>query len=260
VSPPTLFQFRFSHFNEKARWALDWKGIPHRRRSLVPGLHIPRVVWMTGQKSTPVLVLDGKRITDSTSIVAALEALKPTPPLYPATEPERRRALELEDFFDTQLGPPLRRVLFDALLPDADYSTALFTAGRGAALRTVYRATFPALRAAMRVDMGIDAKGVAAAHPKVTAALDRIAAELGPSGYLVGDTFTVADLTAAALLSPITTPPEYAYPLPGPYPGAAAALCATFAAHPAFRWARDIYHRHRGHSAEVGKGSALPAA
>ena len=31
---PVLWQFRFSHFNEKARWALDWKGIAHVRRSL----------------------------------------------------------------------------------------------------------------------------------------------------------------------------------------------------------------------------------
>ena len=33
--PPVLWQFRFSHFNEKARWALDWKGIPHVRRALL---------------------------------------------------------------------------------------------------------------------------------------------------------------------------------------------------------------------------------
>ena len=24
---PELFQFAFSHYNEKARWVLDWKGV-----------------------------------------------------------------------------------------------------------------------------------------------------------------------------------------------------------------------------------------
>src|SRR5262249_44594876 len=96
---PVLWQFRQSHYNEKARWALDWKRIRHERRSLLPGLHVPRVMWMTLQKSVPVLVLDGRAIADSTRIIAAVEALRPEPPLYPAAPAERRRALELEEFF-----------------------------------------------------------------------------------------------------------------------------------------------------------------
>jgi hypothetical protein len=35
VAHPVLWQFRLSHYNEKARWALDYKGIPHERRSLL---------------------------------------------------------------------------------------------------------------------------------------------------------------------------------------------------------------------------------
>src|SRR5215831_18233425 len=82
---PVLWQFRQSHYNEKARWALDWKRIRHVRRSLVPGLHVPRVMWMTRQKSVPVLVLEGRAIADSTRIIAALEVLRPDLLLYPPT-------------------------------------------------------------------------------------------------------------------------------------------------------------------------------
>ena len=57
MAPPTLFQFRASHFTEKARWALDWKGIPHVRHMLLPGPHLPRMLWMTGQQQVPVLVI-----------------------------------------------------------------------------------------------------------------------------------------------------------------------------------------------------------
>jgi hypothetical protein len=40
---PVVWQFRAWHFNEKVRWALDWKWIAHTRRTLLPGWHIPRV-------------------------------------------------------------------------------------------------------------------------------------------------------------------------------------------------------------------------
>src|SRR5688500_15844879 len=69
--PPVLWQFTISHFNEKVRWALDWKHVRHVRRALVPGFHIPRVVWMTRQSALPVLAVDGEPIADSTRIIAA---------------------------------------------------------------------------------------------------------------------------------------------------------------------------------------------
>src|SRR5439155_518505 len=154
TAPPVLWQFRFSHFNEKARWALDWKGIAHVRRSLLPGFHIPRVLWMTGQKSLPVLVLGGETIHDSTRIIERLERLRPEPALY-------------------------------------------------------------------------------------------------PSGYLVGDRFSVADLTAAALLAPAVFPPEFPYAPPGPLPAPVARWCDSLASRPACRWTAEMYRRHRGTSAEI---------
>ena len=34
-----LWHIEVSHYNEKARWALDYKGIPHELRVPMPGLH-----------------------------------------------------------------------------------------------------------------------------------------------------------------------------------------------------------------------------
>jgi glutathione S-transferase len=247
---PVLWQFRFSHFNEKARWALDWKGIPHVRRSVVPGLHIPRLLWLTGQKSVPVLVLDGRTITDSTRIIAALEARWPDPPLYPAGAEDRRRALALEEHFDEELGPHIRRALFHDLLPASDTAVALLTIGCGAGLQRVYRGLFPLVRAAMRKDMRIDDAGARLGRERTVAALDRVARELQPSGYLVGDRFGVADLTAAALLFPLVLPPEFPYTPNVVLPDAIARFRASLAEHPAYRWAEDMYRRHRGTSVE----------
>src|SRR5215813_2136203 len=109
---PILWQFRASHFNEKARWALDWKRIGHERRSLLPGPHVPVVLWLTGQRSVPVLQLDGDTVADSTRIIAELERRHPAPPLYPTDAAARRRALELEEYFDDEIGVHVRRAVF----------------------------------------------------------------------------------------------------------------------------------------------------
>jgi len=60
---PVLCPFTFSHFNEKARWALDYKGIRHVRHPLVPGFHASTVRKMTGQTAMPVLQMNGGRST-----------------------------------------------------------------------------------------------------------------------------------------------------------------------------------------------------
>jgi glutathione S-transferase len=244
---PVLWQFRQSHYNEKARWALDWKRLRHVRRSLLPGLHVGRVMWMTRQKSVPVLVLDGRAIADSTRIIAAVEALRPDPPLYPAAPAERRRALELEEFMDEEVGPHVRRVFFFETLDQPDFLVNIFASDQGIVARGLYRALFPLTRMAMRLDMGITPEGAERSRSKVVTALDRIEAELRPSGYLVGDRFSVADLAAAALLSPLVWPAEYGYPMPS-MPSRVASWCAPLAARPGFRWAAEMYRRHRGAS------------
>ena len=61
-SAPVLWHLKVSNFNEKARWALDYKGIPHVRKAPLPGL---TGLWsgvLTRGKSrrVPVLRLDGR--------------------------------------------------------------------------------------------------------------------------------------------------------------------------------------------------------
>jgi glutathione S-transferase len=244
---PTLWQFRASHFNEKARWALDWKGVRHERRSLLPGPHAPVVLWLTGQTSVPVLQIDGETIPDSTRIIAALERRHPEPALYPTDAAERQRALELEEVFDTEIGVHLRRALFHLFLPDTAFAADLVTPGFPSRTKAIYAVFFPVTRVIMRTAMGITDDGAARSLVRFEAALDRLEQELGTSDYLVGDRFTVADLTAASLLSPLTFPPEYPY-APPPMPPVVRRFQERFASRRAYRWACQMYRRHRGTS------------
>ena len=111
---PTLWHLPISHYSEKARWALDVKGVEHRRRTAPPGIHMAVALRLTrGRGFTfPILVLDGRAIADSTAIVQALEERYPDPPLYPGDPGELARALALEDTFDEELGPYMRRLAF----------------------------------------------------------------------------------------------------------------------------------------------------
>ena len=211
---PVLWQLEISHYNEKVRWALDYKHAPHIRRSLLPGLHIVKAKRLTGDTSTtPVLTLKGRSIGDSTRIIAAIEEHWPQPPLYPEDAAQRRRALELEEFFDEELGPHIRRAFYQELLPHPELVVPLFTYGRPHAARALLRAGFPMLLVAMRQRFEISAESAAASRAKMVAAMDRLEHEISPSGYLVGDTFTVADLTAAALFYAVPHPPEFPYPM-----------------------------------------------
>ena len=218
MDTPELWQFTSSHFNEKARWALDFKRVPHIRHSLIPGFHVPVVKRMTGKTHVPVLKLNGTAITDSSKIIEALERAYPEPALYPADPEQRRRALELEDFFDEELGPYIRRWIFHVILPYPKFVRAAFVSHASPAAQLAQRAMSPLIGVIMRRQMNINPATAEVARAKTIAAMDRLERELQPSGYLVGDSFTVADLTAAALLSPLVRPPEFPYKAAAPIP------------------------------------------
>src|SRR5437773_4364609 len=251
TGPPVLWHFPISHYNEKARWPLDWKGFRPGRRALARS-YVRRAVGATGEAKLPFLFPDGRAIAASTRIIEALERLQPPPPLYPRDEAARRRALALEDFFDEEVGHAVRTAIVGPLFAHDPVSAGnVLTTGMGPGARRAVRAVLPAFRAFYKLRHGIDDAAIAAAPARVRAGLDRIVAELGPSGHLVGDAFSVADLTAAALLSPIVLPPEFPYPPPGPRPQHLIALRASLEGHPAFRWVLETYRRHRGTSAAI---------
>lgn len=243
---PILWQLQISHYNEKVRWALDHKRIPHVRRSLLPGPHVIQTKRLTGDiETTPVLTLEDRAIGDSTRIIAALEERWPQRALYPEDEAQLQRALELEEFFDEELGPHLRRAVYNELLPYPELTLPLFTNGQPPLSRLLLRIMFPLLRVGMRRSMNIYEAPAEASREKVVAAMDRLEAEIGPSGYLVGDSFTVADLTAAALFYPIAQPPEFPYPSVTDLPGPSREFIDSLRERPGGQWVAETYRRHR---------------
>lgn len=243
----TLHQFRYSHFNDKVRWALAFKGIAHARDTYLPGPHLPALRRLSGQSQTPVLVLDGVVIAGSAAIIDALEQRYPDPPLYPAGADDRRAALAWQQRLDDELGPATRTVLFSVLIDEADYLCRMFAAGKPRLKRLAYRATFPLARPLMARGNGINPGNIARSEATTAAFLDDIAARTSAGGYLAGGAFSVADLTAAALIAPLCHPDPECIDMrrPTPMPAAVERLLSAYAGHPAIAWTQRMYREHR---------------
>jgi glutathione S-transferase len=247
VERPVLWQLQISHFNEKVRWALDYKRIPHTRRSMLPGVHRVMARHLAGVDTSPVLTIGDEGIGDSSAILQAIEQRWPEPPLIPGDPDERRRALELEDWFDEELGPHIRRAVYYELLPYPDVVIPLFTDGASDVSRRLLSASFPVLRVGMRQLMNIYEEPAAHSREKTIAALDRLEAELDGNDYLVGDRFSIADVTAASLFYPLALPPEFPYTSPSfeDLPEGARDFIGTMRERPGAHWVAEMYRRHR---------------
>jgi len=247
---PTLWQIEVSHYSEKVRWALEYKGVDHARRTPLPGMHIPIALALTrgAQPTFPVVQVDGRTIGDSTAIIAALEARHPEPPLYPVDAEERARALELEEYFDEQLGPYTRFLAFHELIKEPEIFAEVASEavpgplGQAKPLVGAYARVFTSVRWGAR-----DEEAAAVAREKVVAALDRLDAELerGEGEFLVGDRFSVADLTAAALFFPLVLPPEGPVSSDAPRPPALDRFRESLSDRPGYHWVQDTFRRHR---------------
>jgi len=247
MSRVVLWHIPISHYNEKVRWALAYKGVQHERKAPPPPIHMAAALALTrGREMTfPVLRLDGRAIGDSTAIIAALEERFPEPPLYPADPADRERASALEDFFDEELGPHIRLLAWHELMKDHPRAEAVAVQSMPGPLQR-----FPAL--ARRAGAGFlsvrfqvtDDDRAVVARDKLLGALGRLEAELGDGEYLVGDHFSVADLTAASLFYPLVGPPEGPQVIADP-PAAWEELRAELAERRGYRWVKEMFRRHR---------------
>jgi glutathione S-transferase len=240
AAKPILWHIAISHYNEKVRWALAYKGVDHERREPHPLRRILSSFAGKRKRHYPVMRIDGETIGDSTAIIAALERRYPDPPLYPAAADERERALALEEFFDEEVGPGVRVLSLYELSREPERIVDVVS-------------EFIPVRSLARLSAGVfwklrfgsltDAQGEAA-RVTVLAALDRLEAELGDNEYLVGNAFSVADLTAASILYPLVLPPE------GPQvvtdvPEDSARFRAPLRARRGYQWVEEMFRRHR---------------
>ncbi len=214
----TLYQFPISHFCEKVRWALDYKEIPYQAKNLLPGLHVKTMTKLAKRSSVPVLDHEGTAIQNSADIIDYLEQQFPHNPLMPNDPALQAEVKEWERFCDKELGPTVRCFCYHILLDRPDIVIPLFTQGAAWWTPLFFKVFFPKLAPKMRRWMKINEQTAQDSQRRIEAALDKINTHLNGREYLVGDQFTSADLTAAALLAPLLMPDSYGLDWPKELP------------------------------------------
>jgi len=221
-----LIELYPSPFSERVRWALELKGLAYRRTPYVPVAGEEEHKRKTGIATAPVLLADGEVIGDSDHALEWLEAHHPVPALVPA-DPRRRAQVRAWELLATEVLAPAARLVmigrFKAMnvQPLADHFTVKYHWNEADEAR---------------VDRLLHT------------ILPDLAAAVASAPYLVGDRFTRADLTVAAMLTPtLGLPPDDLFAMDA---GMRAMFGTPFGADPSLaqlhEWRDRTYRQHRG--------------
>ncbi|MDT5029139.1 MAG: glutathione S-transferase [Micromonosporaceae bacterium] len=238
-----------SHFCEKARWALDRAGVEYVERPHLQLVHVFAAQLAGGGRTVPVLVTDGGDVlADSTAILRwADREIAPGMRLYPEGE-LGGEAAALEATLDQEFGPDGRLWLYHETLPVVRRLRQWVLVGVPRWERLFFRAAGPLVGVSIRRYLGVDEVAASAARARIDHVFDDVAKRLSDGRrFLLGDRFTAADLTFAALAAPMLLPARYGSPLPPPavMPTRFAQEVQRLRAHPAGRFADRLYSEER---------------
>jgi glutathione S-transferase len=163
--------------------------------------------------------------------------------LYPSDE-----VASLERDFDERLGPHGRRWMYDAIRGSTGLVRKYGVTGVPAWERRALPAAFGLVTRVIDRYLEITPESAAESLGVVRSIFDSVGARLSDGReFLVGDRFSAADLTFAALSAPMIMPPEYGVPLPSPdeVPAGMAEVVRELRVHPAGEFALRMYRQER---------------
>lgn len=238
-----LYQMAISHYCEKVRWALDFKGVAYTAHTLLPGPHGKKIQQLTQSKQTavPVLEHEGKILQNSSAILDYLETSFPEPALD--SKPDADKAKAWEKFADEEIGPHVRMCCYHILLERRDLLVPMLAQGGPWYGRIFLTIIFPKLVQLMRQSMKIDQAGFEMSRQCLDGAMARIQAHLRDRQFLVGDSFSRADLAVASLLAPLSRARGYGIEWPSTLPLELADMEKKY--QPVLSWVNNIYESFR---------------
>lgn len=242
-----LLVFPHSHYCEKARWVLDYKNIPYETVTIMPGTHMFTVRRHAKNSSVPVLLDGDMAIQGSSDIINYLEEKFPDKCLTPKDPAQFKTCLSIEEQMDKRLGVNIRQILYAKLLDYPSYIRFCFTYPMPEYKKVIFSAMYPVLKKKIYKTYVKSDEKVAEAQLEFDEALDEVGVIIRKQPYLLGDTFTRADLSVASMLSLLVLPKEHPFPWgERVIPDAdIKALHESYLDHPVAKWALDIYQKHR---------------
>jgi glutathione S-transferase len=257
-----LIGIAFSHYVEKARWALDRYGVAYEEDRYMPTFHLPAVAWATRGRggaadrvssrfSTPVLLRDdGAPLRDSSDIVRWVSDTYACADdsLFP--DAFRDDIIELDAYLSMKLGPHTRRAVYNQGLADPGLMRRVAQRNVRPGQARLFSAVFPVARAIIVKALRVTPERSRRSVEKVRSIFDEIEELRGGRPFLFGDRLSAADVTFACMAAPILMPPPevgYGASLPSPdeMSPEAIALIMGFRQHPAGQFAMSLFRDYR---------------
>jgi glutathione S-transferase len=202
-----LLTIRFSHYCEKARWALDRYGVPYDEEGFLPGMHLRAVKKIargeadraSSPYSTPLLVTDdGDVLTDSRTIVRWASERFGDGELYPSDDVDT-----WEQRLHDRLGVHTRRLAYAFLFDAPALLGRMARTNVGGLSSVAFSAATPLVASRLKKRMRIDDGALDRSLAVINEELDAIDEVLTDGRrFLVGDRFTAADLALACAAAP----------------------------------------------------------
>ncbi len=267
-----LYQFELSHYCEKVRFILDYKGLPYRKIEVTPGLGQIDLFRMSGQRQVPVLKDGNEIVTDSTAIALYLDEKYPEKPIIPADPRLRAQTLLLEEWADMSLGLKGRTAMIGAFNQDPEFRKAFLPTQTPKQLQTLVDGLpdnvrslgnmvassvpnlFKSAVGAVPSDLlsmggavaGFGPDAVKLAKQDLAHGLEALTLMLTDNRFLVNDQPTLADFAVAALTLYIKFPESPTLNLPLSLKGKGVPGLADNPAYAAFfQWRDALYLNYR---------------
>ncbi len=211
-----LYQLRWSHYVEKVRWALDFKGLPWRAIDVVA--HRKEEMRRFPCAQTVPLIHDtatGIAISDSSPILRYLDETYPERPLFPDDPAEREGAWQWMLRLDSTLGLFARRLGYTQVIMECpQVLSRLFMPQvcRGLFTRKGWRSlAAPVLGMMLTKRFHFDRNREDRIYEQLEALLLPLADRLSRAAFLVGEQLSAVDVTLASLLRPLRIVPHFSH-------------------------------------------------
>lgn len=247
MNTPVLYVFNISHYCEKARWALEYFGIEHEARHVMPGAHRLIAKKLGARRgSVPFLQTGDGVIAGSSAIIDWCEIHNAGKrPSLSGADPAAVRATEKR--LDDVVGVHVWRFYYsDALLTAPAAVRPIFSNGLPISQRAVVTLGWSRMVPMMirGMDLGIE-QGLQS-RALIEAELDWLDGLLADGRpFLHGDQWTRADLTAAALLGPLAAPKEHPMTAKAFFPSGVRQAMKDWEKRPTLQFVGRMYSTHR---------------
>ena len=254
-----LYQFELSHYTEKVRLILDYKGLTYRKIEVTPGIGQLDLFRMSGQRQVPVLKDGSEIISDSTNIAEYLDRQYPDRPLIPSDPKQRGLCLLIEQWADESIGLNARKAMVGALNHSQSFRTAFLPNSTPDIVKTLVGAVPNELLSLFGQGVGLGAEAVKSAEQALKRDLASLCFILMSQPYLVSDQPTLADFAVAALTMYVKFPSGNYLDIPEAAQGKGVpgiADIGTF--EPFFTWRDKLYADFRKPSLSTGVPAPAP--